>query len=74
MLELLKTILPGLLCMAAGYVMIFRPDIVWKIEHIFSQKPYDPGKSYPKTMQTVGTLFVIMGIYMTVFPILGITG
>lgn len=71
MKELLPNILGGLGCMIAGYLMIFRPDIIWKIEHIFTGKPYDPDKAYPATLRTVGSLFVLMGLYMTVMPILG---
>ena len=72
MKELMPNILGGLGCMAAGYAMIFRPDIVWKIEHLFTRKPYDPGKSYPATLRTLGSIFVLMGLYMAVLPLLEI--
>lgn len=72
MKELLPNILGGVVCMIAGYLMIFRPDIIWKIEHIFTRKPYDPSKSYPATLRTVGSIFVLMGLYMALMPLLSV--
>ena len=69
MKELLPNILGGLGSMAAGYAMIYRPDLIWKIEHIFTRKPYDPGKTYPATLRTLGSIFVLAGLYMVMVPL-----
>ena len=63
MTELLPNILGGLGCMISGCAMIFCPDFIRKIEHIFMGKPYDPDKSYPATLRTPGSIFVLYGCY-----------
>ena len=56
-----KIVIPVLL-LAAGALMLIRPDIVWKMEHYLSVKNGEPTERYLLVTRISGVVFVLTAI------------
>lgn len=60
MLELLFLLILGIL-------MLFKPELLWKIEHMFTVKNGEPTELYLAFMRVGGVLFLIASVVMLVY-------
>ena len=49
-----------------GIMMLIKPELLWKIEHIFTVKNGEPTELYIALMRVGGTFFVIASIVCAV--------
>ena len=60
MLELLFLLILGIL-------MLFKPELLWKIEHMFTVKNGEPTELYLAFMRVGGVFFLIASVVMLVY-------
>ena len=60
MLELLFLLILGIL-------MLFKPELLWKIEHMFTVKNGEPTELYLAFMRVGGAFFLIESVFMLVY-------
>ena len=60
MLELLFLLIIGIL-------MLFKPELLWKIEHMFTVKNGEPTELYLAFMRVGGVFFLIASVVMLVY-------
>ena len=60
MLELLFLLILGIL-------MLFKPELLWKIEHMFTVKNGEPTELYLAFMRVGGVYFLIASVVMLVY-------
>ena len=60
MLELLFLLILGIL-------MLFKPELLWKIEHMFTVKNGEPTELYLALMRVGGVFFLIASVVMLVY-------
>ena len=60
MLELLFLLILGIL-------MLFKPELLWKIEHMFTVKNGEPTELYLAFMRVGGVFFLIASVFMLVY-------
>ena len=60
MLELLFLLILGIL-------MLFKPELLWKIEHMFTVKNGEPTELYLACMRVGGVFFLIASVVMLVY-------
>ena len=60
MLELLFLLILGIL-------MLFKPELLWKIEHMFTVKKGEPTELYLAFMRVGGVFFLIASVVMLVY-------
>ena len=60
MLELLFLLILGIL-------MLFKPELLWKIEHMFTVKNGEPTELYLAFMRVGGVFFLIASFVMLVY-------
>ena len=60
MLELLFLLILGIL-------MLFTPELLWKIEHMFTVKNGEPTELYLAFMRVGGVFFLIASVVMLVY-------
>ncbi len=53
-----------------GTMMIVKPELLWKIEHIFTVKNGEPTELYMALMRIGGVFFVSVAVIMTVVLLL----
>lgn len=52
-----------LLLLGLGIVMIMKPDLLWKLEHIFTVKNGEPTELYLGLMRVFGVCFILGAIF-----------
>lgn len=52
-----------------GLMMLFKPDLLWKIEHILSVKKGEPTDLYIAFMQIGGVILITIDICFVVYLI-----
>lgn len=60
MLELLFLLILGIL-------MLFKPELLWKIEHMFTVKNGEPTELYLAFMRVGGVFFLMASVVMLVY-------
>ena len=60
MLELLFLLILGIL-------ILFKPELLWKIEHMFTVKNGEPTELYLAFMRVGGVFFLIASVVMLVY-------
>lgn len=50
-----------------GILMVAKPDLLWKVEHVFSVKNGEPSDLYIILMQISGIVFIFVSIACAVF-------
>lgn len=60
MLELLFLLILGIL-------MLFKPELLWKIEHMFTVKNGEPTELYLAFMRVGGVFFLIASVVILVY-------
>ena len=60
MLELLFLLILGIL-------MLFKPELLWKIEHMFTVKNGEPTELYLAFMRVGGVFFLIASVFILVY-------
>ncbi|CVI69496.1 hypothetical protein NDGK_01558 [Clostridiales bacterium CHKCI001] len=53
-----------------GTMMLVKPELLWKIEHIFTVKNGEPTELYMTLMRIGGVFFVSVAVIMTVVLLL----
>ncbi|MBR6790228.1 MAG: nickel ABC transporter permease [Oscillospiraceae bacterium] len=67
-MDLFEKIALTVLLLAAGTLMLTKPDIVWKMEHYLSVKNGEPAERYLLVTRVTGAVFVLIAIiYAGVF-------
>ena len=49
-----------------GVLMFWKPELLWKIEHLFSVKGGEPTDFYLSMMRVGGVIFAVIAVIMTV--------
>ena len=49
-----------------GVLMFWRPDLVWKIEHLFSVKGGEPTDFYLSKTRIGGVLFAVIAVILAI--------
>lgn len=55
-----------LLCVL-GIMMVTKPELLWKIEHIFTVKNGEPSDLYITLMRLGGVFFIVVSIICAIF-------
>lgn len=55
-----------LLCVL-GIMMVTKPELLWKIEHIFTVKNGEPSDLYITLMRLGGVFFIVASIICAIF-------
>ena len=50
-----------------GILMLFMPELLWKIEHMFTVKNGEPTELYLAFMRVGGVFFLIASVVMLVY-------
>lgn len=50
-----------------GIMMIVKPELLWRIEHIFTVKNGEPSDLYITLMRIGGLFFIIASVICTIF-------
>ena len=50
-----------------GILMLFKPELLWKIEHMFTVKNGEPTELYLAFMRVGGVFFLIASVVMLVY-------
>lgn len=50
-----------------GIRMLFKPELLWKIEHMFTVKNGEPTELYLAFMRVGGAFFLIASVFMLVY-------
>ena len=53
-----------------GVLMVWKPALLWKIEHIFTTKNGEPTELYLGLMRLGGAFFLICGICVVLYCLL----
>ena len=53
-----------------GVAMVIKPELLWRIEHIFTVKDGEPTELYLALMRLGGGFFIIAAIVCTVVAVL----
>ncbi|KAB7788670.1 nickel ABC transporter permease [Bifidobacterium cebidarum] len=64
---LLQILLSEAILIAIGVFLLWKPDLVWKLEHFLDVKGGEPTDFYTGNVRLLGTLMLVGAI---VFPIL----
>lgn len=51
---------------ALGVLMFWKPELLWKIEHLFSVKGGEPTDFYLSTMRIGGVIFAVIAVIMAI--------
>ena len=49
-----------------GVLMFWKPELLWKIEHLFSVKGGEPTDFYLSTMRIGGVIFAVIAVIMAI--------
>lgn len=55
-----------ILLLALGILMFWKPELLWKIEHIFSVKGGEPTDFYLSMMRIGGVAFAVIAVILAV--------
>ena len=50
-----------------GILMFVKPELLWKIEHVFSVKGGEPTDFYLSTMRVCGVIMAVIAVIMAVY-------
>ncbi|WP_052447373.1 DUF6199 family natural product biosynthesis protein [Clostridium polynesiense] len=53
-----------------GLAMLFKPELLWKIEHFLTTKDGEPSDFYVASMRIGGVLFALIGVIMLIYELL----
>ena len=56
-----------LFLLVLGILMLFKPELLWKIEHMFTVKNGEPTELYLAFMRVGGVFFLIASVVMLVY-------
>ena len=49
-----------------GVLMFWKPEILWKIEHLFSVKGGEPTDFYLSMMRIGGVVFAVIAVFLAI--------
>ena len=55
-----------ILLFALGVLMFLKPEVLWKLEHLFSVKGGEPTDFYLSMMRIGGAVFAVIAVIMAV--------
>ena len=55
-----------ILLFALGVLMFLKPEVLWKLEHLFSVKGGEPTDFYLSMMRIGGVVFAVIAVIMAV--------
>lgn len=59
-----------ILLIVLGAAMVFKPELLWKIEHFLTTRGGEPSELYLALMRLGGTLFALCGIGMIIYSLI----
>ena len=62
-----ESMLELLFLLILGILMLFKPELLWKIEHMFTVKNGEPTELYLAFMRVGGVFFLIASVVMLVY-------
>lgn len=55
-----------ILLFALGVLMFLKPDVLWKLEHLFSVKGGEPTDFYLAGMRISGVIFTLIAVFIAI--------
>lgn len=64
-----KDFIGVILLLVLGFLMAWKPKLLWKIEHVFTVKDGEPTEMYLAFMRIGGIFFIFCAIFAMVYAI-----